>query len=152
MRKLLTAIATTTALGASLVAAAGAQATTAHGTARPVTEHVPYAVHRVHLLYSSQTAAPGTSRGHGTAATVHGAKATQLVDLFNALKREPRGTIHCQIAGGPQTTVTFYGPHHTWRATQGACTNIVVTRDGKALPTLLPTKAWTTTVNSDLGR
>ncbi|HEX3705709.1 MAG TPA: hypothetical protein VHV76_03685 [Mycobacteriales bacterium] len=156
MRHLLTVIATTTVLSGSLVGASAADAATRHGdhaSARPATEHVSDAVHRVALRYSNGTVTtPTSSSGGGGGATVHGAKATKLVDLFNALKREPRGTIHCDVAGGPQTTVTFHGPHHTWVAKQAACTNVLVTRDGKALPTLLPSKAWTAAVNHDLGR
>jgi hypothetical protein len=101
---------------------------------------------------STPVATPTSSSGSGSGATEKGKKAAQLVTLFDALKREPKDTIHCDIAGGPETTVTFHGPHHTWIAREAACTNIEVTRDGKALPTLLPSTAWSKAVNADLGR
>jgi hypothetical protein len=82
---------------------------------------------------------------------VKGTAATRLITLFDELKLEPKDTVHCDIAGGPMTVVTFRGLHHTWKATQGACTNVQVTRDGKPLPTLLPNQAWATAVRKQLG-
>jgi hypothetical protein len=103
-------------------------------------------------LHRSETwSSSGSSGGSGAAATERGAKAQRLVDLFNQLKREPRNYVHCDAVGGPTTVVTFHGVRHVWVAKQSTCTNIVVTRDGRSLPTLLPSKAWTRTVNADLG-
>jgi hypothetical protein len=81
---------------------------------------------------------------------VRGTAARHLITLFDALKLEPKDTVHCDIAGGPMTIVSFRGLHHTWKATQGACTNVQVTRDGKPLPTLLPSQAWANAVQKQL--
>lgn len=143
-------VALSTAVGCALAfsaSAAGAAAQT-----RPAIEHVPVSIHDATVTYSSTSVGSNGGEGQGRAVPVHGAKATRLVKLFDGLKLEPRNTIHCDIAGGPETTVTFHGPHHTWIAREAACTNIEVTRDGKALPTLLPSTAWSKAVNADLGR
>ena len=138
---------TTIGIGASaslLALAAGVSPALATGASRPASEHVPASVHKVEVLFQ------GT--GQATARWKRGAKAAQLVELFNKLKREPRDTVHCDVAGGPQTTVTFKGAKHTWVATQSACTNVVVTRDGKGQPTLLPSKKWEAAISHDIGR
>lgn len=155
MRRSLAALAVAVLIGAGCVGASVtsvAMAAATHHRARPAAEHVSGAVHRVTLRYIIETTSPAESRGQGRTRTVSGTKATRLVKLFNALKREPKGYLHCALAGGPQTTVTFHGPHHTWVAKESACTNVLVSRDGKSLPTLLPSKTWTKTVNADLGR
>jgi hypothetical protein len=89
--------------------------------------------------------------GAAHARLVRGAGATRLITLFNALTPEPRNTIHCDIAGGPTTIVSFQGAHHLWKATESACTDVQVTRDGNSLPTLLPSRAWRNTVSKYLG-
>jgi hypothetical protein len=133
---------------AAVVASAGVvDATAATSPPRPAAEHVPFSVDQVRLSYTDR-GNPGSDRR----ATVRGNKASELARLFDSLRREPRGTVHCDVAGGPQTTVTFRSAKHVWVARQAACTNVTVTRDGKALPTLLPTKRWDATVSADLGR
>jgi hypothetical protein len=138
-RATVTAIATAGLLTTSAVAGAWASA-----ASRPSTEHVPTAIHTAEVLYD------GGASGGASAHLVKGGAATRLITLFNALKLEPRNTIHCDIAGGPTTIVSFKGAHHLWKATQSACTNVQVTRDGKGLPTLLATRAWTNAVRKDL--
>lgn len=133
-----------------LIAVAGtAAAATSASPPRPLAEHVPTAIQNARLAYDASSIRP--SNGDKTVA-LHGPKAQLLIKLFDALKAEPPDTVHCDIAGGPQTTVTFHGAQHTWVVTQAACTNIEVTRDGKGLPTLLPSQQWENAVNHDLGR
>jgi hypothetical protein len=152
MRRLMTVLATTAIAGGTVLGASAADGASFHSATRPASEHVSAAVHHVVLDYQSTTITPTAGSGQGTAVSLHGKKAAHLVTLFNALKREPKATIHCDIAGGPETTVTFHGPHHTWVAKQAACTDVEVTRDGKDLPTLLPSAAWSKAVDADLGR
>jgi hypothetical protein len=142
-------VALSTAVGCALAfsaSAAGAAAQT-----RPAIEHVPVSIHDATVTYSSTSVGSNGGEGQGRAVPVHGAKATRLVKLFDGLKLEPRNTIHCDIAGGPTTTVSFQGAHHLWKATESACTDVQVTRDGKPLPTLLPSKAWSAAISKDLG-
>lgn len=133
----------------ALAISAGIGTASATASTRPAAEHVPSAIQNARIADTSTYGSPGSP---DKVVALHGAKAQELVRLFDALKLEPADTVHCMIAGGPQTTVTFHGTNHTWVATQGACTNIVVTRDGKSLPTLLPSKQWTATINRDLGK
>jgi hypothetical protein len=143
------AMAVSVLLGTAGVALASTDAPAQARTApRPAVEHVPTSLHNAQLSYTTTSVYPTEP---GKVVDVHGAKASRLITLFNALKREPADTIHCDIAGGPQTTVRFRGAKHTWVATEGACTNVLVTRDGKALPTLLPSTQWSNTVSRDLG-
>ncbi|HWA65340.1 MAG TPA: hypothetical protein VG899_03105 [Mycobacteriales bacterium] len=143
VRTTITTLAAAGLLSGGVGAAAAASATTA-GATRPPAEHVPRTIHRAEVIYSGTT--------QGTARTVRGRQATRLITLFDALRPEPPGTVHCDLAGGPTITVTFRGAHHTWVATQSACTNVQVARDGKPLPTLLPTNAWTHATYRVVGR
>lgn len=113
---------------------------------RPKAEHVPDSVSHAKLHYSVF----GTAANNETV-TESGRKARRLVHEFDRLKVEPKDTVHCDLAGGPTTTVTFRDKAHTWVAREAACTDVMVTRDGKALPTLLPSTAWEKTVARDLG-
>lgn len=72
-----------------------------------------------------------------------------LIRVFDQLRREPRGTVHCDLAGGPTDTVRFTSRRHVWVAAQAACTNVRVTRDGRHLPTLLPDPAWEKALRHD---
>jgi hypothetical protein len=126
-----------------MTVSAGVAAASARTATRPAAEHVPVSIHKAEVLYDGGS-------GAASAHLVKGARATRLITLFDALKREPLRTIHCDIAGGPMTIVTFQGANHVWKATEGACTNVVVTRDGKPLPTLLPSRAWAAAVHDDL--
>jgi hypothetical protein len=140
-----TARATVTAIAAAgLLTTVGVAAASASAVSRPAAEHVPMSIHKAEVMYESGS-------GAASAHEVRGAAATRLIRLFDALKPEPRNTIHCDIAGGPTTIVSFQGAHHLWKATESACTDVQVIRDGKGLPTLLPSKAWTTAVSNDLG-
>jgi hypothetical protein len=136
-----------TAFGAAilLLAAAPAFGGSAARAARPKTEHVPLPVSKVSIHYTAVTT-PKQSK----AVKLTTAQKKALTHDFDALHREPAGTVHCQIAGGPVDTVTFVGKHHTWVARQAACTNVQVTRDGKTLPTLLPSSKWSKAIKHDL--
>lgn len=112
---------------------------------RPKTEHVPLPVSKVTIHDTAATTAK-----QATAVTLTVAQKKALTHDFDALRREPPGTIHCEIAGGPVETIRFVGKHHTWIARQAACTNVQVTRDGKPLPTLLPTSKWSKAIQHDL--
>ncbi len=119
----------------------------AHNPKRPPTEHIPLSIHRVQLVRRNLTGPPDRRK-----VTVTGQAATRLVRTFDAMKRQPRHYVHCLLVGGPETIVTFRSAAHTWVVTESACTNIVVTRDGKPLPTLLPGMAWERAVGHDLGK
>ncbi|HVX68568.1 MAG TPA: hypothetical protein VHA79_02620 [Mycobacteriales bacterium] len=152
MRGPLVALSCAAVIGGTVAAvAAPAAATQSVRNSRP--EHIPFGVHTVKLRYASSSL-PTSSSGSGAAATVHGKKAKRLVMLFDALERVPARAVHCDLAGGPETTVTFHGREHTWIAREAGCSTggIAVTRDGKPLPTLQPSKKWTTTVDRDLRR
>lgn len=128
---------------AGLMAASAGIAHAAGGTVgRPAAEHVPSSIKSASVMQDSGSAA--------SKRMVTGAKALRLVKLFDGLHREPSDIMHCDVAGGPTTVVSFYGAKHVWQATESACTNVQVTRDGKRLPTLLPSKAWTAAVAKDL--
>lgn len=135
------------ALGAVIVllAASPAFGGSLARSARPKTEHVPLPVSKVSIHYTV-VAAPKQSK----TVTLTTAQKKALTHDFDALHREPAGTVHCEIAGGPVDTVTFVGKHHIWVARQAACTNVQVTRDGKSLPTLLPSAAWSKAIKHDL--
>ena len=140
MQRVITVLIGAAAVGSGLAVVSPA-------AAAPGAEHIPTSVSHARIDYTDAQDA-----SHNQHVRLHGKRAQHLVTLFDELKREPRNTVHCDAIGGPTTTVTFHGPNHTWVAKQATCTNIVVTRDGKSLRTLLPSKAWTKAVNSDLGR
>ena len=112
---------------------------------RPATEHVPLSVHRVHLVRRVE---PGGSVV--ASRTVTGKRATQLVRAFDTMKTEPTDYLRCDIAGGPEDIVTFRTAKHRWVVKESACTNVVVTRDGTALPTLIANDAWDKALSKDL--
>ena len=130
-----------------LHATASGHALTAEvATTRPRKEHVPSTLHKAHLALRKEPGGPISKRR-----TVTGKRGAALVTDFDALKIQPRGYAHCEIVGGPQDTVTFRTAKHTWVATESACTNVVVSRDGKRLPTLLPSKKWSKAIQHYLG-
>jgi hypothetical protein len=106
-------------------------------TIRPSREHVPGSVHQARLSYRKEPFQPVSKRN-----TVTGHAAHSLVKAFNALAVEPPSRLQCQIAGGPSDSVTFRTKSHTWVAKESACSNVVVSRDGKALPTLIGSAKW----------
>jgi hypothetical protein len=108
-----------------------------HHAHRSLTEHVPHTVKSAYLAHRNEpTKRPTRHR------TVTGHPASTLAIAFDALRAEPRDTVQCDIAGGPSDTVTFRTAKHTWVARQSACTEVVVTRDGNSLPTLIATTKW----------
>jgi hypothetical protein len=114
---------------------------------RPAAEHVPTSLRKVHLARRNEPFGAVKKRR-----TVTGKRAAALVKSFDALRVEPRNAIHCNVAGGPEDIATFRTHSHTWVATESACSNIVVTRDGKDLPTLVGSKAWEKAEKHYLGR
>ena len=115
------------------------------GSGRPAAEHIPHSVHDATI-----ESRPGPPSGDDQTVTVHGAKARHLVRIFDRLHVVPAGSVRCDIAGGPEKIVTFTGKSHTWVATEAACTDITVTRDGQHLPALLETPVWDNTLAADL--
>jgi hypothetical protein len=114
-------------------------------TIRPNREHVPTSLRTVQLAKRNQLTGPITRRR-----TVTGPQAAALVTAFNSLAVVPRDAVHCNVVGGPQTIVRFRSKSHRWVATESACTNVVVSRDGKALPTLIGNAKWERLVRRDL--
>jgi hypothetical protein len=110
-------------------------------------EHVPTSLRKARLTYRSEPYKPVSRRR-----TVTHLKAKELVTAFDQLKRQPKNYVTCDVAGGPTEAVRFHTAAHTWIATQSACSEVQVTRDGKTLPTLLPSKRWARLVHQDLGR
>ncbi|HVV76598.1 MAG TPA: hypothetical protein VHC43_11230 [Mycobacteriales bacterium] len=144
MRGWITAIVGTAVLGVAALPMAGAVpmagASPAHTTAhaaRPTAENVPTSVAHVRIAFRDLS---DTSQNRTV--VLHGRHARHLVALFDALKREPSGTVHCDAMSSSHTAVTFRGTTHKWVATEAICTNVPVTRDGKQEPTLLPSSAW----------
>jgi hypothetical protein len=113
---------------------------------RPGSEHVPFSVHRVRLARSDKPFNKKTERR-----TVTGKQAARLVRSFDAMKTQPETYLRCDLVGGPLTTVTFRTAKHTWVVSESACTNILVKRDGKRLPTLMANPSWDKAVQHDLG-
>jgi hypothetical protein len=109
-------------------------------------EQVPASLRKARLTYRKEPTGPVTRRR-----TVTGRRAKELVIAFDQLKREPKNYITCDVAGGPTERVRFHTAAHTWIATQSACSELQVTRDGKSLPTLLPSRRWERLVRHDLG-
>lgn len=123
-----------------------AAATAGHHPKRPPAEHVPLSLHRAHLTEHH------IDFGHRSKSrTVTGKQAKRLIRAFDRMTTQPTDYIHCEIAGGPVEIVTFRTARHTWVVREGVCTNIIVTRDGKALPTLLANAAWDNAIRHDLG-
>jgi hypothetical protein len=140
------AVLTAGGISVGAVAASPAAGTTAASRPhRPVVEHVPLSVHHVRVVRRDRTGVSMTKQH-----TLNRKQARRLARAFDAMKTEPRGTVHCDIAGGPVTTVTFRTSAHIWRVREAACTNIVVTRDGKRLPTLLSNHRWEKALAHDL--
>jgi hypothetical protein len=104
---------------------------------RPSRERVPGSVHHARLTYRKEPFQPVSKRN-----TVSGRTAASLVKAFNALTVEPASRLQCLIAGGPSDSVTFRTTSHTWVAKESACSNVVVSRDGKLLPTLIGSAKW----------
>ncbi|HVY08757.1 MAG TPA: hypothetical protein VHB18_01235 [Mycobacteriales bacterium] len=142
MRRTATAIMGAALLAGSTIAVASA-APTRPSSMRPAAERVPSSVTHVRILYRD-TADPGRNQtlykqGH------------RLVVLFNALKREPKNYVHCDAVSTARTEVVFRGHGHKWVATEALCTDVQVTRDGKPLPTLIPSRAWDKALTRRLG-
>jgi hypothetical protein len=114
---------------------------------RPASEHVPLSLRRAHLAWRDE---PFTHNRKSL--TISGKKAARLIRAFDSMKTVPRHYFQCDIAGGPETIVTFRTAAHTWVVKESACTNVVVTRDGKKLPTLIADAGWDKAVAHDLGR
>lgn len=135
-----------TALIAAIVAAGSAAAiaapTHSSGT-RPAAERVPSSVNHVRILYRD-SADPSQNQ------TLY-KRGLRIVDLFNGLKREPRNYVHCDAVSTARTEVIFRGRGHKWVATEALCTNVRVTRDGKRLPTLIPSREWDKALTRRLG-
>lgn len=138
------AIGTAMVLGCAGLAANPAQA--ASGASRPAAEHVPAAVDQVRIAYRD-SANPSENK----TVDLNGRKADHIIDLFNSLKPEAPGTAHCLVASTADTRVIFRGAHHKWVATEAVCTDLEVSRDGKALPTLVVTHAWDAALTHYLG-
>jgi hypothetical protein len=113
---------------------------------KPASEVVPHSVHKARL---ARREVPYTK--DAAYKTVTGKRAKALVAAFDRMKTEPTNSVHCDIAGGPEVLVTFRTAKHKWLVRQAACTDIVVTRDGKSLPTLISDTAWEHAVSHDLG-
>jgi hypothetical protein len=113
---------------------------------RPGSEHVPFSVHRVRLVRTDKPFSQKVERR-----TVTGKQAARLVHSFDAMKTELTTYVRCDIVGGPVTRLTFRTAKHTWVVKESACTNILVTRDGKRLPTLIANSSWDKAIQHDLG-
>jgi hypothetical protein len=112
---------------------------------RPRSEHVPATVDVVHIATRTSFDKPWRHRR-----TVTGEQASTLVSRFDHLRREPPNYVVCDIAGGPTQKVTFRSEKHTWVALQSSCSQIQIRRDGKYVPTLLSSPAWTKAVSAAL--
>jgi hypothetical protein len=117
-----------------------------HRPKKPARERIPASVHKVRLVRRNE---PYTT--NAASATVTGKQARTLVRAFNRMKTEPTDTMHCDLAGGPEELITFRTARHTWRVQEAACTNVMVRRDGKDLPTLISNATWDKAVAHDLG-
>jgi hypothetical protein len=149
MRRSITTLMGLALTGSSVLAAAGASGAPTlmrAATARPAAEHVPSTIGYVRISYTAAGRPDATRR-----IVLHHRKAHHLAKLFNHLEPEPPGTAHCDVATAWHTTVTFRGPHHTWTAVEVLCRNIEVNRDGRQLPTLLPSKKWEAALTHYLG-
>ena len=140
MRRSVTAAVGVVVLAGSTVAFAATRAT------RPTAEHVPASVDHVRIAYRDSADA-----SQNKTIDLHGNRADHIVNLFNALKREPPGTAHCLAIGTAQTRVIFNNSDHKWVASEAICTDVTVARDGKPLPTLIETKAWNDALTHYLG-
>jgi hypothetical protein len=141
------ALSAVTLLAVSAIGIGTAAATSASNRPkRPAAEHVPTSVHRAHLVRRDDVFS-----NNRESRTVTGKQARRLVRAFDAMKTQPTTYVHCDLAGGPVEIVTFHAARHTWVVKEMACSNIVVTRDGTSLPTLLPNAAWDRAVHHDLG-
>lgn len=143
MRRVATIAAVTTA--AVLWVPATSYAVGSHSPPRPHSEHVPASLRTAHVTYRDEPFDPVSRRR-----TVHGAKARALVRSFDALNREPKHYLTCDVAGGPTETVIFRARHHVWRAQQSPCSQVQVTRDDQQLPTLLSSQKWSAAVAAAL--
>lgn len=132
----------TVAMGVVVLAGSGV----AYAATRPAAEHVPAAVDHVRIAYRDSADA-----SNNKTVDLRGKRADQLIDLFNALKAEPKDAVHCLALGTAQTRVIFKGTNHKWVGTQSICTNLLVARDGDSQPTLIPTRAWNNAVTHYLG-
>ena len=146
MRRSITALVSAALVAGGVGAAVAAPAQTAARGARPAAEHVPAAVDFVRIAYRDTQDA-----SQNRTINLHGQRADEMIDLFNALKREPKDTAHCLAFGTASTRVVFRGTNHKWVATEAICTNLTVTRDGKSLPTLIESKAWNDALTHYLG-
>ncbi|HWC35230.1 MAG TPA: hypothetical protein VG650_10420 [Mycobacteriales bacterium] len=147
MRRWLAALAGGVTLAGGLVAATTATAAPLRAEAsRPAAEHVPTSVDYVRIAFRDTS-----DSSNNRTVVLHGTRAHHLVKLFDALKREPRGTVHCDAMTTSHTSVTFRGTSHTWVATEALCTNVTVERDGEALPTLLESNKWNDALTRYIG-
>lgn len=145
MRRSVTAAIGVAVLAGSAVALT-APALAAARSARPAAETVPLSVDHVRILYRD-SANPDKNE----TVRLHGKRADHMIELFDALAREPKDAAHCLAMGTASTSVVFKGSAHKWVTSQAICTGVGVSRDGKSMPTLVPNDAWDKALTRHLG-
>jgi hypothetical protein len=128
-------------------AAIGAYGQAAPRPHRPASEHVPTPVHTTIVSRVRSEADK-----HPRQRTLHGKQARALVHDFNALLVSAPGTTSCGADYGQSDSVSFHSHGDVWVASRGACPEIAVVRDGKALPSLDSTAAFSHDLSAALRR
>lgn len=133
----------------TVIAGSAAVAAPRHDSARearPAAENVPTSVNDVRIAFRDTSDA-----SQNKTVVLHGPRGQHLIALFDALKPEPPGTVHCDAMSTSSTYVTFRGAVHTWVAHEAICTDLTVTRDGKSLPTLVESNKWNAALTHYIG-
>jgi hypothetical protein len=130
--------------------AIGAYAVVVRQPTRAAIEDVPSNADRVTVITRRTTGAPDAGQILGRT-TLTGAAAQGLVHDFNALTVQPPGEhFSCPMSFVTQTAI-FRSGTHQWVATAGVCVGIGVNLNGRQLPTLDSSAAFTHDLRSAFG-
>ena len=127
--------------------AVGAYAEVVPQPKRRADENVPRSLRTVHLARVNLT-----DNSVGARTTITGHQAAQLVHDFDALRvQPPQGVRPCPMQR-TALRATFRAGGQVWRAEDSVCGSVVVTRDGHGLPDLVPDRAFSRALRTDLRR
>jgi hypothetical protein len=114
---------------------------------RPASEHVPTPVDTTIV-----SRVRSDNDKHPRQRTLHGKLAHALRRDVNALPASAPGATSCGADVGQSDSVSFHAGGNVWVASTGACPGVAVVRDGKALPQLDSTKAFSHDLEAALRR
>jgi hypothetical protein len=125
--------------------AVGAYAEVVPQPRRQAREHVPLSVRTAGVAKINESDNTVVARK-----TVTGSNARRLVHDFDALRVQPPQGVHPCPLQLTAVRATFRADGHVWRAVDSICGSVMVARDGRRLPDLVPDRAFSHALRADL--